>query len=172
MNRFAKFAIPAVLVASLPVATVLAQSRTEQPQPPRGPSPEVRASLLDGRVAMIKASLKLTPEQLKLWEPVEAKMRADFTDRQKLRDEWRQKRADRRNMSRDERRASRQALPDQIDQSSQRLVQRAERLKAYAEALRPFYASLSDDQKAVANIVLRGDQGRRHQRGHRFAGNR
>jgi hypothetical protein len=172
MNRFAKFAIPAVLVASLPVAAVLAQTRTEQPRQPRGPSPEVRASLLDGRVAMIKTSLKLTPEQLKLWEPVEAKMRADFADRQKLRDVWRQKRAERRGMTRDERRASREALPDRIDQSSQRLVQRAERLKAYAEVLRPFYAALSDDQKAVANIVLERRGGPGHHRGHRFAGQR
>ena len=169
MNRFAKFAIPAVLVASLPVAAVLAQTKTEQPRQPRGPSPEVRASLLDGRVAMIKAALKLTPEQLKLWEPVETKMRADFTDRQKLRDQWRQKRAERRDMSREERRASREALPDRMDRSSQRLVQRAERMKASAETLRPFYASLSDDQKAVANIVL-GRKGFGRHRGHRFAG--
>jgi hypothetical protein len=170
MNRFAKFAIPAVLVASLPVAAVLAQSRTDQPQQPRGPSPEVRASLQDGRFAMIKTSLKLTPEQAKLWEPVEARMRVDFADRQKLRDEWRQKRTERRGMNREERRASRVALPDRIDRSSQRLVQRAERLKAYAEVLRPFYASLSDDQKAVANIVLERRNG--PHRGHRFAGQR
>ena len=170
MNRFAKFAIPAVLVASLPVAAVLAQSKTEQPQQQRGPSSEVRASLQDGRIAMIKTSLKLTPEQLKLWEPVEAKMRADFADSQKLRDEWRQKRAERRGMSREERRASREALPDRMDRSSRRLVQRAERMKGYAEVLRPFYASLSDDQKAVANIVLERRGG--HHRGHRFAGRR
>ncbi len=169
-RRIAKFAIPALLAASLPVAAVFAQSQTREPRQPRGPSPEVRASLLDGRFAMIKASLKLTPEQAKLWEPVEAKMRADSADRLKLRDEWRQKRAERRGMNREERRASRVALPDRIDQSSQRLVQRAERLKAYAEVLRPFYASLSDDQKAVANIVLERRGG--PHRGHRFAGRR
>lgn len=169
MNRFAKFAIPAVLVASLPVAAVFAQSQTQEPRQPRGPSPEVRASLQDGRIAMIRTSLKLTPEQVKLWEPVEARMRADFADRQHMRDEWRRKRAERRGMNREERRASRVALPDRIDRSSQRLVQRAERLKAYAEVLRPFYASLSDDQKAVANIVL---ERRGHHSGRRFAGRR
>ena len=170
MNRFAKFAIPALLVAALPVAAVVAQTKSDQPAAqPRGPSPEVRASLQDGRIAMIKTSLKLTPEQAKLWEPVEAQLRADFASRQQAREERRQKRAERRGMSREERRAARSALPDRIDRSSERLTKRAERLKSYAEVLRTFYTSLSDDQKAVANIVL-GRQG--HHRGHRFAGRR
>lgn len=166
MNRFAKFAIPAMLVASLPVAAVLAQSQPQPAPQPRGPSPEVRASLLDGRIAMIKASLKLTPEQLKLWEPVEAKMRADFTARQQAREERRRKWAERRDMTREERRASRPALPDRLDRSSQRLSERAARMKEYAEILRPLYASFSDEQKAVANVVL----GRRGFHGRRFAG--
>ena len=155
MNRFAKFAIPALLVAALPVAAVVAQTKGDQPSAqPRGPSPEVRASLLDGRIAMIKTSLKLTPEQLKLWEPVEAKMRADFTARQQVREERRQKWAERRGMSREERRASRPALPDRLDRASERLSKRAARMKDRAEVLRPLYASLSDEQKAVANAVL------------------
>jgi hypothetical protein len=167
MHRLAKFAIPALLVAALPVAAVVAQTKGDQPSAqPRGPSSEVRASLLDGRIAMIKASLKLTPEQLKLWEPVEAKMRADFTARQQARDERRQKWAERRDMSREERRASRPALPDRLDRSSQRLSERAARMKEYAEVLRPLYASLSDEQKAVANVVL----GRQGHRWRRFAG--
>ena len=168
MNRFAKFAIPALLVASLPVAAVVAQTKGDQPSAqPRGPSPEMRASLLDGRIAMIKASLKLTPEQLKLWEPVEAKMRTDFATRQQAREERRQKRAEYRDMSREERRAKRPALPDRLDCSSQRMSERAARMKEYAEVLRPLYASLSDEQKAVANVVL-GREGRGH--GRRFAG--
>jgi hypothetical protein len=167
MNRLARIAIPALLVATLPVAAVVAQTKGDQPSAqPRGPSPEVRASLLDGRIAMIKASLKLTSEQLKLWEPVEAKMRADFTARQQAREEWRQKFAERRGMSREERRASRPALPDRLDRSSERLSKRAARMKEYAEVLRPLYASLSDEQKAVANVVL----GRRGFHGRRFAG--
>jgi len=167
MNRLAKFAIPALLVAALPVAAVVAQTKGDQPSAqPRGPSPEVRASLLDGRFAMIKASLKLTPEQLKLWEPVEAKMRANVTTRQQAREERRQKFGERRGMSREERRASRPALPDRLDRASQRMTERAAQMKDYAETLRPLYASFSEEQKAVANVVL-GRQGRHH--GRRFA---
>jgi len=165
--RLSRIAIPAVLAASLPVAAVVAQTRSETPPPP-GRSTEVRASLQDGRIAMMKASLKLNAEQLKLWEPVEAQLRADFATRQQAREERRQKQVERRGESREERRAARPPLPDRIDRSGERLVQRAERLKAYAEVLRPFYASLSDDQKTVANIVLRSPGQRGH--GRRVAG--
>src|SRR5260370_30727009 len=38
-------------------------------------SPEDRAALTDARIAAVKAGLKLTPEQEKLWPPVEAAVR-------------------------------------------------------------------------------------------------
>jgi hypothetical protein len=34
------------------------------------------------------------------------------------------------------------------------MAKRAEQMKAFAEAFKPFYASLSDEQKAVAGVVL------------------
>src|SRR6266702_7782353 len=40
-------------------------------------SPEDRAALTDARIAAVKAGLKLTPDQEKLWPPVEAAVR-DF----------------------------------------------------------------------------------------------
>jgi hypothetical protein len=57
--------------------------------------------------------------------------------------------------------APRPALPDRLDRASQRLAKRAEQMKAFAEAFRPFYASLSDDQKALAGVVLHQGHGRR-----------
>src|ERR1700687_5521928 len=38
-------------------------------------SPEDRAALTDARIAAVKAGLKLTPDQEKLWPPVEAAVR-------------------------------------------------------------------------------------------------
>jgi hypothetical protein len=35
------------------------------------------------------------------------------------------------------------------------MTERAEHAKALADAFRPFYASLNDEQKAVAGVVLR-----------------
>ncbi len=38
-------------------------------------------SLTDARIAAIQAGLKLTPEQQKLWAPVEQALRANSADR-------------------------------------------------------------------------------------------
>jgi hypothetical protein len=107
-------------------------------------SPEVRARLLDGRMAMIREALKLDAAQLKLWAPVEAQLRASFEAREKARGEWRS----RRQMG------ERPSLPERLDRASKRATERAERAKALAEAFRPFYAALSDEQKAITSIVL------------------
>jgi hypothetical protein len=110
-------------------------------------SPEVRARLFDGRMAMVKESLKLDGRQLQLWAPVETELRASFEARQKARAE---REARRRSGGRIE-----LALPDRLDRASHRAAERAERLKALSLAFRPFYAALSDEQKAVAGAVLR-----------------
>ncbi len=39
------------------------------------------------------------------------------------------------------------------------MAQRAERMKAFAAVFKPFYASLNDEQKAVAGVVLRQMRG-------------
>jgi hypothetical protein len=112
-----------------------------------GRSPEVRARLFDGRMAMIKESLKLDARQLSLWAPVEHQLRASFEARQKARAErWARRQSGDR---------APPALPDRLDRASQRAAERAEQLKSLAEALRPFYAALSDEQKAVAGVVMR-----------------
>jgi hypothetical protein len=107
---------------------------------------------------MIKEALKLNDTQLKLWAPVEEHLRATFAERQKLRAE--------RFAKRQQRTGERPSLPDRLDRASQRMTQRAERMKAYAEAVRPLYATLTEDQKAVAAVVLRPrqDMGRFHGR--------
>jgi LTXXQ motif family protein len=149
--RWSRCAVAALaLSVAIPVAVSLAQTQAPPPSPPtrlEGRSPEVRARLFDGRMAMVKESLKLDARQLGLWAPVEDQLRASFEARQ-------QARADRqaRRQSGDR---TPQALPDRLDRASQRAAERAERLKSLAAALRPFYAALSDEQKAVAGVVLR-----------------
>ena len=44
-------------------------------------SPEARSRLLDGRMVMIKETLKLNDTQLRLWAPVEQHIRARTADR-------------------------------------------------------------------------------------------
>jgi hypothetical protein len=113
----------------------------------------MRARLFDGRMAMARESLKLTENQLTLWTPIEAQLRATFVARQKAH-------ADREARLQSGDRAP-LAPPDRLDRASQRASERAERLKALAQAFRPFYASLSDEQKAVASVVLRPALGER-----------
>ncbi len=144
--RLARFAVPAMLALAIPAAAAFAQAQDQQPRRPAGPSPETLARLQDGRIAMIKETLRLNEAQLKLWAPVEAQMRASFAARQKAREERRQAR---------QQGAGAPSLPDRLDRASQRMAERAEQMKAFSEVFRPFYASLSDDQKAVAGVVLR-----------------
>jgi hypothetical protein len=104
-------------------------------------SPEDRAAFLDARIAGVHAGLKLTPDQEKLWPPVEAAVR-DFA---KLR-------IDRAN-------ARMKAESDQQDQQKPedlvaRLRERADNmavsaaaLKKIADAADPLYKTLDDGQK-------------------------
>jgi hypothetical protein len=161
-----RWVAPALLAVAIPTLA-LAQQAQAPAQPPAEPqaksdrqaprlSPEARARLLDGRMAMIKETLKLDAAQLKLWEPVEAQMRARSAAREQRWTERRQAR---------EQGAQRPALPDRLDRASEAMAKRAADMKAFADVFRPFYASLSDEQKALSRIVLR--EGRAHGgRGH------
>ncbi len=59
---------------------VLAQQPTQLANAPAQAAPEAvlsedAAALLDGRIAALKVTLRLTPEQEKMWPPVEAALR-------------------------------------------------------------------------------------------------
>jgi hypothetical protein len=141
--------------------------------PMRNMTPEMRERLNEGRIAMAKTALKLTDAQQKLWTPVEEQMRQSFAERQKTREEFR-KEMEQRRAAAEKARADGQALPprpsmaERLDRMSQFASQRADRLKAFNAAFKPFYESLSDEQKAVAEVVMhemRGG-GRGHGHGH------
>ena len=161
--RLSHLILPAMLLAGIPAATVLAQSQTQAEPRMRDerPSAETLTRLQDGRIAMIKEALKLNDAQLKLWAPVEAQMRASFEARQQGRGEWRARRQE------GDAQTDRMSLPDRIDNASRRMADRAERMKAYADAFRSFYAALTDDQKAVAAVVLRQSAGLGRRSAHR-----
>jgi hypothetical protein len=150
--RLSRYVVPAVLAATIPAAAVFAQGQNQPPARSAGPSAETLTRLQDGRIAMIKGALKLNDTQLRLWAPVEEQMRTSFTARQ-------QARTERRERSQQGAKIERPSLPDRLDRASKRMADRAERMKSYAEAIRPFYASLTDDQKAVAGVVLRQGAG-------------
>ncbi len=180
MSKLSRALAITLLAASVPAGIVLAQQApgpdgppppaAEKSEGPRGPSPEMQARFEDGRIAMAKTALKLTPEQEKLWAPVEEKIRADYAEHRKMREEWRTKREQRR-ASRDEMRKL--ALPERIEKRSERMAERATRMseratktKEFAAVVKPFYTSLSDEQKEVADHLLVRFAGGKMGRGH------
>lgn len=164
LSRSAWIAIAAVLAVPATIAIAKNYERGGWSRM----SPETRERLQDGRMAMAKAALKLTPDQEKLWTPVEEQVRAQFKDRA-------EKRAEREKM-REERRAAREArkaeggdgnrgegrgdrkradLSERFETMSADLTKRAERMTAFSGAFKPFYASLNDEQKDVLRPLIR-----------------
>jgi zinc resistance-associated protein len=106
-------------------------------------SPEDRAAFADARIAALHAGLKLTPDQEKLWPPVEAAIR----DMVKLRQQRREAMRDRPRF-RDDAPAALRAMADAA-------TARGEALRKLADASQPLYATLDPDQKRRAMILAR-----------------
>jgi LTXXQ motif family protein len=111
-------------------------------------SPEDRAAFTDARIAAVHAGLKLTPDQEKLWPPVETAVR-DFA-------KLRMDRANARmNAQRDDSKDAQQS-----DDPVARLRERADNMTATAAALKkiadaadPLYKTLDDGQKRRLKIL-------------------
>ncbi len=175
-SRGASLAIAALVAASASVAIAKGYERGWGRM-----SAETTQRLEDGRMAMAKTALKLTPDQEKLWAPVEEQVRAAFKDRADRRAE-RQKRREERQASReakDDGKSAggesldrpRQNLADRFERMSTELTRRAERMKLFSGAFTPFYASLSDEQKDVLRPLIRDLAPGFAGRGKRHAGN-
>jgi LTXXQ motif family protein len=135
-------------------------------------SPEDRAAFADARIAAVKAGLKLTPDQEKLWPPLETAVR-DFV----------KQRIDRAN-------ARMNAKPDQStdtqkpDDPVARLRERADTmattaaaLKKIADAADPLYKTLDEGQKRRLAMLTHGGgrfggEGWRHREFERDGGDR
>lgn len=122
-------------------------------------SAEDRAAFLDARLAAVKAGLKFTPEQEKLWSPVETTVRElgkKWGDRMAERRAERQKRREMRDD------ANQPAVDPiaRIRARSERLAERAADMKRFADAAQPLYATLDEAQKNRLQSLL--PQGRRH----------
>jgi hypothetical protein len=145
MKKFAIAGIAALAIAGS--TAVYAQHRPWFHEHARI-SPEDRAALADARIAAVKAGLKLTADQEKLWPPVEAAVR-DFA---KLR-------IDRANARMNARRDDSQDA-QKPDDPVARLRDRAESMAATAAAMKriadaadPLYKTLDDGQKRRLAIL-------------------
>jgi hypothetical protein len=163
MSRTLRIIVPAI--AGVLAATAFANAQTAgtpaPQQPPQGrhqpSSPETMQRMQDGRIAMITTTLKLTDAQKKLWEPVEAQIRARGAARAKAMQD---------RLATQQPGGAQPGLTDRMERRAKMQAERAEQEKTYLAALKPFYAALTDEQKVLADRLLGGMQG-----GHgRFAG--
>ncbi len=106
-------------------------------------TPEDRAAFVDARIAALRAGIKLTPDQEKLWPPVETAIRDLASQRQAAR----QARRERGRMADD--------APGAIRGMADAATARGEALRKLADATAPLFATLDDAQKRRAMILAR-----------------
>jgi len=125
-----------------------------------------RAAMLDARLAGLKAGLKLTPDQEKLWPPFDAavrdatKQRMDqmmaMVDRvRKMRDMAPQPPdANRAGRMMDMSQPGPAVSPlDRLEAMAQHMTDRGAALKKFADAAKPLYASLDESQKRLFSML-------------------
>lgn len=133
-------------------------------------SQEDRAAFADGRIAGLRAALRLTADQDKLWPPVEqalrdlAKQRAET--REKARERWASFRADR-----EAGRPSQRNIPEDLKARADRMANSAASLRKLADASAPLYAVLDEGQKRRLGALMHV-MGREGMRGHRHGWHR
>lgn len=161
MKTIAAFAFAAA--TSLAALPALAQPAGDAPARPAF-TQEDRAALVDARIAGIKAGLKLTAEQEALFGPVEEAIREMSANRAERWEEMRERRDAMRGMSREERRAARDErqagmqgrdFMERLDRGAERATERSAQMQGFAEAMRPFWASLDENQQRLLPTLIR-----------------
>jgi ABC-type transporter Mla subunit MlaD len=157
MSKIAVLGTTALFLAASSIANAQNAPSPSSAAPERLSASE-RNNLTDMRIDLVKAALQLTPEQEKLWPPVESAIRARAEDR-KGRVARIQETVGRRA---DESRADALRNRDPIaflQRRSEALAQRSADLDKLAEAWQPLYKTLNPEQRqrmaALAIFVLR-----------------
>lgn len=165
MNKILAAATALTLLAG----TASVYARDHRP-PHHSVAPEDRAAMADARIAALKAGLKLTPEQDKLWPPLETSLR-DY-DKLKL------EQADKRHKAHEARREAREAAKEKgadarkedraarlddrdpvaaLKMRADMMGSNAAALKKIADAADPLYKTLDDGQKRRLQALMRLD---------------
>lgn len=114
----------------------------------RGSMCTAMTSHIEGRLAFLKAEIKITPEQELLWNDYAAAVRANA-----------QSMTTRCAAMASQAGAKEASLPDRLDVREQFLSAQLDALRATSKALKPLYGALSDAQKQVADQLIRGMTG-------------
>lgn len=131
--------------AQAPATPPAAQAQQDQTQGGPRLSQDDYNRLVDARVAAIKAGLKLTGDQERLWGPVETAIRNAASQRYARMTQFRENREQRRSAD----------FMQRLEQRSTMQTERAQTSAAIATALRPLWDTLSEDQKRIAPRLVR-----------------
>ena len=143
-------------------ASSIANAQSQQPSQTSSSTPERlsasdQKTLTDLRIDLVKAALQLTPEQEKLWPPVESAIRARAEDRKARIAKIQETVGRRADESRVELMRNRDPIAF-LQRRSEALAQRSADLDKLAEAWQPLYKTLSPEQRqrmgALALFVL------------------
>jgi LTXXQ motif family protein len=136
-----KRTILAALIVGFVSAPVLALAAEGDQQAPRAERMQRwvadRETMLDAKLAGMKAGLGLTTDQEKLWSPFEAAVKGAGKSRIDAMAQPMRMRAEGERMS----------PIDRLDAMADRLSQGAANVKTIADAAKPLYASLDESQK-------------------------
>ena len=170
-----KKSVLAVTTAAILAGSAATYAMAQQPPaPPKAgmedqwkPSPADRAAFANARVAALHAGLGLTPEQEKLWPPVEAVLR-DMAQKHEARSEERRAEWDKDKKDRPD-------AMQRLRRGAEIMTQTGTDLKRLADAAQPLYDKLDDAQKRRLHKLVRHGMHERMREGfreramHRFA---
>lgn len=100
---------------------------------------------VEGRIAFLKAELKITDDQLPLWNAVAGAMRDDARSMATMS-------GDMAGMT-----AQSKALPERLATREKLMAARLDAMRTLSAAVGPLYAALTDEQKKVADELMIGE---------------
>ncbi|MEQ8823415.1 MAG: Spy/CpxP family protein refolding chaperone [Filomicrobium sp.] len=103
---------------------------------------------LDGRLAFIKAEIKITDAQAKAWDEFSAMLRTVAEARHAMRKERIERHKNRAGHGKPK------SLPERLARREARMTARLARIKLMREGFESFFAVLDEGQKATANKVI------------------
>jgi len=155
MLKIVAFGTTAIFLTASPIAH--AQATTLPPAAQERLNAADRSNLTDMRIDLVKAALQLTPDQEKLWPPVESAIRARAEDRKARIAKIQETVGRRADESRVEVMRNRDPIAF-LQRRSEALAQRSADLDKLAEAWQPLYKTFNPEQRqrmaALAIFVL------------------
>ncbi len=124
----------------------------------RGGGPGDFGQHIEGHLAFLKTELHITESQTQVWDQFAETLRSMNKEAAEKREEMK---AERESQAKNRTARRDQTLMQRFERSEARLEAMIERQKKLKTAVEPLYAALSDDQKKLADKLLRFNRGGR-----------